>query len=158
MYLGQALARSLVAQGQRADLIIGNNVYAHVPDINKFTAGLKTALKDDRTITLEFPHLMRRLENTQFDTAYHEHFSYLSLYTVSRIFAAAGLHVWDVEALPTHGGSLRIYGCHADDARSTLDPALEHCARSDEPEWVYPGMGRNIRRGRAATCGKLGHP
>ena len=118
-FFGQPLAQSLVAQGQRADLIIGNNVYAHVPDINEFTAGLKTALKDDGIITLEFPHLMRLLENTQFDTAYHEHFSYLSLYTVSRIFAAAGLRVWDVEALPTHGGSLRIYGCHADDARST---------------------------------------
>ncbi len=118
-FFGQALAQGLVAQGQRADLIIGNNVYAHVPDINEFTAGLKTALKDDGTITLEFPHLMRLLENTQFDTAYHEHFSYLSLYTVSRIFSEAGLRVWDVEELPTHGGSLRIYGCHANDARGT---------------------------------------
>jgi hypothetical protein len=117
-FFGQSLAQNLVAQGQRADLIIGNNVYAHVPDINDFTKGLKTALKDDGTITLEFPHLMRLLENTQFDTAYHEHFSYLSLYTVNRIFSTAGLRVWDVEELPTHGGSLRIYGCHSEDARN----------------------------------------
>jgi len=122
-FFGQSLAKSLAAQGKRADLIIGNNVYAHVPDINDFTAGLKAALKDSGTITLEFPHLMRLLENTQFDTVYHEHFSYLSLYTVSRIFAEAGLRVWDVEELPTHGGSLRIYGCHAEDERNTT-PAV----------------------------------
>lgn len=118
-FFGTRLALYLAAQGKRADLIIGNNVYAHVPDINDFTAGLKAALKDSGTITLEFPHLMRLLENTQFDTVYHEHFSYLSLYTVSRIFAEAGLRVWDVEELPTHGGSLRIYGCHAEDERNT---------------------------------------
>lgn len=131
-FFGQALAQGLVAQGQRADLIIGNNVYAHVPDINDFTAGLKTALKDTGTITLEFPHLMRLLENNQFDTAYHEHFSYLSLYTVSRIFAAAGLRVWDVEALPTHGGSLRIYGCHADDARGTTAAVAKVLLEEDQ--------------------------
>ncbi|MHB1321999.1 MAG: methyltransferase domain-containing protein [Acidithiobacillus ferrivorans] len=130
-FFGQPLAQSLVTQGQRADLIIGNNVYAHVPDINEFTAGLKTALKDDGTITLEFPHLMRLLENTQFDTVYHEHFSYLSLYTVSRIFAAAGLRVWDVEALPTHGGSLRIYGCHKEDKRNTT-PAVAKLLQVEE--------------------------
>ena len=111
--LGQHLASS----GQQADLIIGNNVYAHVPDINDFTHGLKTALKLGGTITLEFPHLMRLLEQTQFDTVYHEHFSYLSLYTVGRIFKDAGLRVFDVEELSTHGGSLRIFGCHADDVR-----------------------------------------
>ncbi len=105
----------LAADGKQADLIVGNNVYAHVPDINDFTRGMKTALKPRGTITLEFPHLMRLLEHTQFDTIYHEHFSYLSLYTVARIFESAGLRVFDVEELPTHGGSLRIYGCHADD-------------------------------------------
>ncbi|AUG54575.1 class I SAM-dependent methyltransferase [Thalassospira marina] len=116
-FFGQALAQKLVADGQQADLIAGNNVYAHVPDINDFTRGLKTLLKSGGTITLEFPHVMRLIEFTQFDTVYHEHFSYLSLYTVQRIFKAAGLRVADVEELSTHGGSLRVFGCHDDDPR-----------------------------------------
>jgi len=123
-FFGEALAQRLVAEGKQADLILGNNVYAHVPDINDFTKGLRTALKPGGTITLEFPHLMRLMEHTQFDTVYHEHFSYLSLYSVSQIFAQAGLRVCDVEELPTHGGSLRVYGCHADDARVTV-PAVQ---------------------------------
>ncbi len=118
-FFGASLGASLTANGKAADLIAGNNVYAHVPDINDFTAGLKNALKPGGTITLEFPHLMRLLAETQFDTVYHEHFSYLSLHTVALIFAAHGLRVFDVEELPTHGGSLRIFGCHADDARPT---------------------------------------
>jgi hypothetical protein len=118
-FFGEDLARRLVAQGKQADLIAGNNVYAHVPDINDFTRGLKVALKPGGTITLEFPHLMRLIEQTQFDTVYHEHFSYLSLYTVSRIFAQAGLRVFDVERLTTHGGSLRVFGCHDGDARAS---------------------------------------
>jgi hypothetical protein len=118
-FFGEALGQQLTAKGQQADLIAGNNVYAHVPDINDFTLGLKAVLKPRGTITLEFPHLMRLIEQAQFDTVYHEHFSYLSLQTVSRIFAAAGLRVWNVEELPTHGGSLRVYGCHQDDPRST---------------------------------------
>lgn len=123
-FFGEALAQRLVTEGKQADLILGNNVYAHVPDINDFTNGLRTALKPGGTITLEFPHLMRLLEHTQFDTVYHEHFSYLSLYSVSQIFAQAGLRVCDVEELPTHGGSLRVYGCHADDVRVTV-PAVQ---------------------------------
>jgi hypothetical protein len=118
-FFGEVLGKQLAAKGQQADLIAGNNVYAHVPDINDFTRGLKAALKPGGTITLEFPHLMRLIEQAQFDTVYHEHFSYLSLQTVSRIFAAAGLRVWNVEELPTHGGSLRVYGCHQDNPRST---------------------------------------
>lgn len=118
-FFGESLGKRLAAESKQADLIVGNNVYAHVPDINDFTLGLKRALKPGGTITLEFPHLMRLIENTQFDTVYHEHFSYLSLYTVDRIFQVAGLRVWDVEELPTHGGSLRIYGCHQTDSRST---------------------------------------
>jgi len=117
-FFGEELGRRLVDEGRQADLIAGNNVYAHVPDINDFTRGLKAALKPGGTITLEFPHLMRLIEHTQFDTVYHEHFSYLSLYTVGRIFTSAGLRILDVEELPTHGGSLRVYGCHADDLRS----------------------------------------
>ena len=116
-FFGEALGQQLAREGRQADLIAGNNVYAHVPDINDFTRGLKAALKPNGTITLEFPHLMRLIEHTQFDTVYHEHFSYLSLHTVSRIFSAAGLRVCDVEELPTHGGSLRVFGCHEGDAR-----------------------------------------
>lgn len=123
-FFGESLGQRLVAEGKQADLILGNNVYAHVPDINDFTAGLKTVLKPGGTITLEFPHLMRLLEHTQFDTVYHEHFSYLSLFSVSRVFERAGLRVCDVEELPTHGGSLRVYGCHADDGRADSGAVL----------------------------------
>jgi len=118
-FFGLELGRRLAVEGQQADLVAGNNVYAHVPDINDFTRGLGAALRPGGTITLEFPHVMRLLEHNQFDTVYHEHFSYLSLFTVRRIFEAVGLRVWDVEELPIHGGSLRIYGCHADDPRKT---------------------------------------
>jgi SAM-dependent methyltransferase len=116
-FFGRELGERLAAEGRQADLVIGNNVFAHVPDVNDFAEGLKVILKPDGVITLEFPHLMRLIENTQFDTVYHEHFSYLSLYTASRIFRQAGLRIWDVEELPTQGGSLRIYGCHSDASR-----------------------------------------
>jgi hypothetical protein len=118
-FFGEQLGQQLATTGKQADLIAGNNVYAHVPDINDFTRGLLALLKPGGTITLEFPHLMRLIDHTQFDTVYHEHFSYLSLYTVDRIFTAAGLRVFDTEELPTHGGSLRVYGCHAEDERKT---------------------------------------
>lgn len=110
-FFGESLGQHLAREGYGADLIAGNNVFAHVPDINDFTRGLAALLKPEGVVTLEFPHLMRLIEHTQFDTVYHEHFSYLSLGTVSRIFRTAGLRIWDVEELPTHGGSLRIYGC-----------------------------------------------
>jgi SAM-dependent methyltransferase len=118
-FFGEALGEQLAAKGKQADLIVGNNVYAHVPDINDFTLGLKAALKPGGTITLEFPHLMQLITQCQFDTVYHEHFSYLSLHTVNRIFASCSLRIWNVEELATHGGSLRIYGCHVDDIRET---------------------------------------
>ena len=118
-FFSEALGRQLKANNRQADLIVGNNVLAHVPDVNVFTRGLKAALKPNGTITLEFPHLMRLIQHTQFDTIYHEHFSYLSFYTVERIFRFAKLRIWDVEQLPTHGGSLRIYGCHAEDNRAS---------------------------------------
>jgi len=130
-FFGKALAERLVAEGKSADLIVGNNVYAHVPDINDFTVGLSVALKPGGTITLEFPHLMRLIEHTQFDTVYHEHYSYLSLQTVSRIFASAGLRVCDVEELTTHGGSLRVYGCHSADARRAT-PAVATLLAEEE--------------------------
>lgn len=122
-FFGTELATRLAAEGRSADLVIGNNVFAHVPDINDFTQGLRIALKPGGTITLEFPHLMRLIEHAQFDTVYHEHFSYLSLHTTCEIFQRAGLRVFDVEELTTHGGSLRVYGCHADDARQQM-PAM----------------------------------
>jgi len=99
----------------KADLIAGNNVFAHVPDINDFSAGLKAALKPSGVVTLEFPHLLRLIEENQFDTIYHEHFSYLSLGATDGILSAQGLKIFDVEELPTHGGSLRIFAAHADD-------------------------------------------
>lgn len=111
-FFGESLAKQLVAEGKQADLIAGNNVYAHVPDINDFTQGLKTALKHSGTITLEFPHLLNLIQLNQFDTIYHEHFSYLSLITVCKIFSKHGLRIYDVEQLSTHGGSLRVFGCH----------------------------------------------
>lgn len=116
-FFGEKLANRLSQEGKKADLIIGNNVYAHVPDINDFTKGLKEILKPGGTVTLEFPHLMQLVDKVQFDTVYHEHYSYLSLYTANRIFEMAGLRIFDVEKLPTHGGSLRIYGCHCEDPR-----------------------------------------
>ncbi len=116
-FFGESLAAGLSEEGKLADLVVGNNVYAHVPDINDFTRGMKSILKSRGTISLEFPHIMRLIDGRQFDTIYHEHFSYLSLGTVCRIFNAAGLRVCDVEQLPTHGGSLRVYGCHGDDPR-----------------------------------------
>lgn len=118
-FFGEALGQHLANEGKQADLIAGNNVYAHVPDINDFTKGLKAVLKPSGTITLEFPHVMRLIEHAQFDTVYHEHFSYLSLGTVNKIFAESGLRVCNVEQLSTHGGSLRVYGCHENDSRET---------------------------------------
>lgn len=120
-FFGEESGKRLAEEGRQADLIAGNNVYAHVPDINDFTRGLKAALKPGGTITLEFPHLMRLIEQAQFDTVYHEHFSYLSLHTVSLVFAAAGLRILNVEELPTHGGSLRVFGCHSEDPRQTKE-------------------------------------
>ena len=123
-FFGEALGKRLAKDGKCADLIIGNNVYAHVPNINDFTRGIKAALKPKGTITLEFPHLLQLIEKTQFDTVYHEHFSYLSLTTVDNIFQLAGLRVWDVSQLDTHGGSLRIFGCHTEDPRETTSDVI----------------------------------
>jgi SAM-dependent methyltransferase len=121
------------AQGlEQADLLLGNNVLAHVPDLNDFVGGMKVALKPGGVITMEFPHLMRLIDANQWDTIYHEHFSYFSFTTVRRVFAAHGLRLFDVEGLPTHGGSLRIYGCHDDDAaKPDGERALELLARED---------------------------
>ena len=111
-FFGRQTAEQLVADGRAASLVIGNNVLAHVPDVNDFVGGIATLLRVDGTATLEFPHLLRLLDGLQYDTIYHEHFSYLSLGTVVEIFGAHGLVVYDVEELPTHGGSLRVYVQH----------------------------------------------
>jgi hypothetical protein len=111
-FFSSNVASKLMEDGKQADLICGNNVYAHVPDINDFTKALKICLKNDGVVTLEFPHLMQLIKGNQFDTVYHEHYSYFSLTTVSTIFKAFGLRLFKVEELSTHGGSLRIYGCH----------------------------------------------
>jgi hypothetical protein len=130
-FFGEALGKGLAADGRAADLVIGNNVYAHVPDINDFTCGLAALIKPEGVITLEFPHIMRLIEHCQFDTTYHEHFSYLSLFATTRIFAHAGLRVFNVEELPTHGGSLRVYGCRAEASHKT-QPAVASLLAEEE--------------------------
>jgi SAM-dependent methyltransferase len=121
---GRESAKANVAKFGQADLVLGNNVLAHVPDLNDFVAGMKTLLKPRGVITMEFPHLQRLMAENQFDTIYHEHFSYFSFLTVSAVFAAHGLTLFDVEEIPTHGGSLRIYGRHTeDDSKPTTERA-----------------------------------
>jgi len=114
-FFGKATAQTMAQKGQLADLLIGNNVLAHVPDLNDFVEGMKLALKPQGVITMEFPHLLCLMENVQFDTIYHEHFSYFSFLTVDQVFTAHGLEIFDCEAIPTHGGSLRIYAKHKND-------------------------------------------
>ena len=119
-FFGTRLAREMIAKDLKANLLIGNNVLAHVPDIVDFVAGLKLVLKEDGIITMEFPHLMQLIENNQFDTIYHEHFSYLSFYSVQKIFKAQQLEIFDVEEIRTHGGSIRIYAKHKDDPTNEI--------------------------------------
>jgi hypothetical protein len=118
-FFGAALAAELAASGKRADLLVGNNVLAHVPDVNDFVKGLATLLAPEGVLTMEFPHLGQLIDNSQFDTIYHEHFSYFSFGTAAQIFEAHGIRLFDVEQLPTHGGSLRVYGCHTAPGRPT---------------------------------------
>ena len=115
-FLGEQTAREIVRDRQQADLVVGNNVLAHVPDINDFVEGLRILLKPTGVLTMEFPHLMRLMAENQFDTIYHEHYQYLSLLIVEKVFGAHGMTVFDIEELPTHGGSLRIYVRHANDS------------------------------------------
>jgi SAM-dependent methyltransferase len=129
-FFNEDAARQLAAENKYADLLLGNNVLAQVPDLNGFVAGMKTLLKPQGVITMEFPHLLRLMEQKQFDTIYHEHFSYFSFFTAQRIFAAHGLTFFDVEELPTHGGSLRIYARHAEDPSEPVSSRVDElCAR-----------------------------
>jgi SAM-dependent methyltransferase len=124
-FFGRKTAEDLAAQGRFADLIVANNVLAQVPDLNDFVGGMKILLKPEGAITVEFPHLMRLIEENQFDTIYHEHFSYFSFRTAERIFEAHGLVLFDVEEIPTHGGSLRVYAQHRDFRSRSVSGAVD---------------------------------
>ncbi|MEO5592087.1 MAG: class I SAM-dependent methyltransferase [Chitinophagaceae bacterium] len=136
-FFGVKLAKELAAKNIRADLLLGNNVLAHVPDIVDFVTGMKIILKEEGVITMEFPHLMQLVDNNQFDTIYHEHFSYISFTTVRKIFAAQGLEMFDVEEIPTHGGSLRIYAKHAEDKSKAISANVENLLAKETAK----GMG-----------------
>lgn len=124
-FFGQETARQIAAEHGKADVLLGNNVLAHVPKLNDFVAGMKLLLKPEGVITMEFPHLYRLMERNQFDTIYHEHFSYFSFLTVEKVFAAHGLTLFDVEELETHGGSIRICGRHAENGRLPVLPSVD---------------------------------
>lgn len=153
-FFGKATAGRLRDEGYAADLIAGNNVFAHVPNINDFVAGFSILLKPDGVLSLEFPHLLRLLEFAQFDTIYHEHFSYLSLYAVERILKAHGLKVFDVTELPTHGGSLRVMACRASSQAHGECPGLEKVRRDEAAAGIdrdecyshLQGQAEDIRR------------
>ena len=130
-YFTTAFAKQLVELGKTADLVLGNNVLAHVPDINDFVEGLKTVLKPTGVVTMEFPHLLRLVENCQFDTIYHEHYSYLSFTTVQKVFAAHGLEMFDVEEQTTHGGSLRIFAKHAADTSKQITSNVANMLKTE---------------------------
>jgi hypothetical protein len=146
-FFGVTLARELVAAGRGADLTAANNVLAHVPDINDFVGGFAVLLKAQGVATFEFPHLLRMVQECQFDTAYHEHYSYLSLTAVQRVFAANGLKVFDVEELPTHGGSLRVYAQRADTGRHAISPAVDALLARERAAGVdSPGFYADFQR------------
>jgi SAM-dependent methyltransferase len=149
-FFGEELAGSLAGDGGQADLIVANNVLAQVPDLNDFAAGIKRLLKPGGVVTVEFPHLVRLLEGNQFDTIYHEHFSYFSFGTARRIFSRHGITLFDVEELPTHGGSLRIHGRHAEERPAPTGRAEGLAAREAaagmETLAPYLGFGARVER------------
>ena len=148
-FFGRETADNLVADGKAADLVVGNNVLAHVPDLNDFVAGLGALIKPAGVISLEFPHLLRLMEGVQFDTIYHEHFSYFSLIALEPVLARHGLRLFDVETLATHGGSLRLFACHADCDQHQDGPGLdavrdaEHRASLDRLS-AYTGFAARV--------------
>jgi SAM-dependent methyltransferase len=151
MFFGSASADAIAAEHGKADLLIGNNVLAHVPDLNDFVAGLKRLLAPNGTITMEFPHLLRLVAESQFDTIYHEHFSYFSFFVVERVFAHHGLTLYDVEELPTHGGSLRIYARHAEQGSPRVSDAVTALRRKESDEGFltlerYRGFSEQVHR------------
>jgi 2-polyprenyl-3-methyl-5-hydroxy-6-metoxy-1,4-benzoquinol methylase len=149
-FFGVKTAEEMVGNGIRADLLVGNNVLAHVPDLNDFVKGMKILLSDTGIITMEFPHLGKLLEFNQFDTIYHEHFSYFSLITVEKVFAEFGLVIFDVEEIPTHGGSLRIYARHDSDQSKPVGEAVGALRnREDEAGFrdvkIYTGFSEQVK-------------
>jgi hypothetical protein len=155
-FFGEALASDLVAEGRRADLLIANNVLAHTPDLRGFVRGVKILLDPLGVATMEFPHLVRLTEENQFDTIYHEHFSYFSFTTVQQLFQRHGLKMFDVEELPTHGGSLRIYACHEDNADVPIGARVGGLL-SREREGGFTSLDRYLSFGKQvkATKGRL---
>ena len=150
-FFGTDLAGRLATEGRQADLLLGNNVLAHVPDLNDFVAGLALALAPGGVVTMEFPHLAQLMAENQFDTIYHEHFSYFSFSTVRDVFAAHDLKLFDVEELPTHGGSLRIYGRHADDDTKPIAARVDELLAREAADGFtriehYLSFGRQVRR------------
>jgi SAM-dependent methyltransferase len=133
-FFGTRLAKKLVNDNIKADLLLGNNVLAHVPDIVDFVSGMKIILKENGVITMEFPHLLQLIENNQFDTIYHEHFSYLSFNTVKKIFEAQQLEIFDVDEIPTHGGSLRIYAKHKEDQTKSISDNVRLLLSKEEKQ------------------------
>jgi len=131
-FFSSDIATNLAKAGKHADLLIGNNVLAHVPDLNDFVKGMKIVLKPRGVITMEFPHLMRLIKENQFDTIYHEHFSYFSLITVEKVFNTHSLTLFDVEELSTHGGSLRIYACHTEDRSKPIEKRISELLEKEK--------------------------
>ncbi len=155
-FFGADCAKRLVKQRGHADLMVANNVIAHVPDINDFVEGIRIALKSGGTATFEFPHLLNLLRHNQFDTIYHEHYSYLSLTTMRAVLAAHGLTVYDVEELPTHGGSLRVYARHAGHAALAVRPSVSEVEQEEITANLrktsgYAGFQESVNAIRAAT-------
>ena len=156
-FFGSAVANELVQTEGAADLVLGNNVLAQVPDLNDFVEGLKLVLKPDGVLTLEFPHLLRLIQQNEFDTIYHEHFSYFSLLTTRKILTAHGLRVFDVEELKSHGGSLRVFACrdeshvHVDSSAVQKVIGDEVQAGLDRPEG-YESFARQVRGTKAQHC------
>jgi SAM-dependent methyltransferase len=140
-FFGEQLARELAAAGSCADLVLGNNVLAQVPDLNDFVEGLRILLKPAGVLTLEFPHLLRLIERNEFDTIYHEHFSYFSMFTTMRILEAHGLRAFDVEELSTHGGSLRVYACRTEDQTRGIQPSVGHLIAAEEQAGLNSAEG-----------------
>lgn len=143
-FFGEASAKRIVSSYRKADLILGNNVLAHVPQLHDFVQGLKELLAEGGTVTMEFPHLLKLMQLNQFDTIYHEHFSYLSLFVVEKVFASHGLTLYDVDEVPTHGGSIRIYARHADDESKPVSATVEGL-RAREFEAGLDGLDAYVR-------------
>lgn len=154
-FFGRDCATRMAAENLHADLLVGNNVLAHVPDLNDFVAGLKILLKPSGVVTMEFPHLLRMMEGNQFDTIYHEHFSYFSLLSVERIFATHGLVLFEVDELTTHGGSLRIYACHAENGTRPVSAAV-HGLRERERQAGLNGLAAYVGFAEAVKETKRG--